>query len=72
MKKMPFGAIGVFTFTEKLKLGLQELMAGTRSFRVDKIARKDLMALTRDAADVSGIPYVMNAYREEAEEILNG
>jgi glutamate synthase domain-containing protein 2 len=71
MKEVPLGAVGVYTFTEKLKLGLQELMAGTRSFRIDKIARKDLMALTPEAAQVSGIPYVMDAYREEAESILD-
>ena len=28
------------------------------------------MALTEEAAKISGIPYVMDAYREEAEEIL--
>ncbi len=72
MKELPFGAVGVFTFTEKLKLGLQELMAGTRSFRTDKISRKDLMTLTPEAAEVSGISYVMDAFREEAEEILDG
>ena len=48
-----------------------ELMAGTRSFRVDKIVRKDLMALTPEATEVSGIHYVMDAYREQAEEILD-
>ncbi len=72
MKEMPLGAVGVYTFVEKLKLGLQELMAGSRSFRIDKIARKDLMSLTEDAAKVSGIPYVMDAYREEADKILEG
>ncbi|MCK4924309.1 MAG: FMN-binding glutamate synthase family protein [Spirochaetes bacterium] len=71
MKELPLGAVGVYTFTEKMKLGLQELMAGTRSFRVDKIVRKDLMALTPEAAEVSGISYVMDAYREQAEEILD-
>lgn len=71
MKEIPLGAVGIYTFVEKLRLGLQELMAGTRSFRVDKIVRKDLMALTEDAAKVSGIPYVMDAYREEAEQILH-
>jgi len=71
MKEIPLGAVGLYTFTEKLKLGLQELMAGTRSFRIDKIARKDLMALTPEAAQVSGISYVMEAYREEAETILD-
>ena len=30
------------------------------------------MALTEDAARVSGIPYLMDAYREEAEAILEG
>jgi hypothetical protein len=29
------------------------------------------MALTPEAAQVSGIPYVMDAYREEAERILD-
>ena len=28
------------------------------------------MALTEDAAKVTGIPYVMDAYRQEAEDIL--
>jgi len=28
------------------------------------------MALTEEAAQVSGIAYVMDAYREKAEEIL--
>ena len=32
---------------------------------------KDLIALTEEAAKVSGISYVMDAYREEAEKIIN-
>ena len=35
------------------------------------ISRKDLMSLTRDCADVTGIPYLMEAYRDEAMEVLN-
>ena len=30
------------------------------------------MSLTREAEAVSGIPYVMDAYRQEAEAILDG
>ena len=30
------------------------------------------MSLTREAEDVTGIPYVMDAYRAEAEAIING
>jgi hypothetical protein len=47
-------------------------MAGSRNFRINAISRRDLMALTDEAAKVSGIPYVMDAYRKEAEDILRG
>jgi glutamate synthase domain-containing protein 2 len=70
--QMPLGAIGFFSYANKLKVGLQQLMAGSRNFRVSTISRKDLMALTEEAAKVSGIPYVMDAYREEALEIIDG
>jgi hypothetical protein len=29
------------------------------------------MSLTEEAAKISGIPYVMNAYREEAQRVLD-
>jgi hypothetical protein len=70
--EIPLGAMGIFTFAEKFKTGLQQLMAGSRNFNLSVISRKDLMALTEDAAKVTGIPYVMDAYRQEAEDILNG
>ena len=47
-------------------------MAGSRNFKLSTISRNDLMSLTEDAASVSGIPYVMEAYRKEAEDILSG
>jgi len=72
MKDITLGAIGVYSFAQKIKVGLQQLMAGSRNFRLATISRNDLMALTEDAAAVSGIPYVMEAYRKEAESILNG
>ena len=72
MKNIPLGAVGVYSFAQKIKVGLQQLMAGSRNFRVSTITRRDLMSLTEEAAKVSGIPYVMDAYRQEAELILNG
>ncbi|MDO8886661.1 FMN-binding glutamate synthase family protein [Candidatus Oleimmundimicrobium sp.] len=68
--EMPLGAIALYTFTDKLKVGLQQLMAGSRNFNIPSISRSDLMTLTEDAAKVSGIPYVMDAYREEAIRII--
>ena len=49
---------------------MQQLMAGSRNFRLNTISRNDIMSLTPEAARVSGIPYVMDAYRKEAEDIL--
>ncbi len=68
--KIPTGAMGIYTFSQKFRAGLQQLMAGTRKFKVSLIERKDIMALTEEAAKVSGVPYVMDAYRKEAEKIL--
>ncbi len=72
VKSLPLGAVGLYTFSDKLKVGLQQLMAGSRNFSIPALSRKDLMALTPEAAQVSGIPYVMDAYKEEAYKIIEG
>jgi len=71
LAELPLGAVGVYTFCQKLRVGLQQLMAGSRNFQLRSISRRDLMALTQEATQVTGIPYVMDAYREEAEAILD-
>ncbi len=68
--EIPLGGVGVYTVSQKIKVGLQQLMAGSRNFRLSTVSRSDLMALTEEAAKISGIKYVMDAYREEAERIL--
>jgi glutamate synthase domain-containing protein 2 len=70
--ELPLGAIGWYTYVDKLRVGLQQLMAGSRNFALGSIARRDVAALTREAAEVTGIAYVMEAYRDEALEIING
>ncbi|MEM2961489.1 MAG: glutamate synthase-related protein [Candidatus Bathyarchaeia archaeon] len=70
IEEIPLGAIGIYTFCQKIKTGLQQLMAGSRKFKISALSRRDLMALTREAAEISGIPYVMDAYRDEALNIL--
>ena len=65
MKEIPMGAVGVYTYAQKFRTGLQQLMAGSRNFRLSTMGREDLMALTEEAAGVSGIEYVMSAYRLE-------
>jgi glutamate synthase (NADPH) GltB2 subunit (EC 1.4.1.13) len=69
-ERIPPAAIGVYTYYDRLATGLRQLMAGERKFALGFISRDDLFALTREAADVSGIPYVMESDMEEVEKIL--
>jgi glutamate synthase domain-containing protein 2 len=71
MKVMPLGAIGIYSYCNKLKVGLQQLMAGARCFSIPAISRQELMSLTEECAKVTGIPYVMEAYRNEALKALD-
>ena len=69
--ELPLGAVGIFSAIDKLKVGLQQLMAGARSWQVNYIERKDLCSLTEECSKVTDIPYVMDAYREEAMQIID-
>jgi glutamate synthase domain-containing protein 2 len=71
INNIPLGAIGIYSYAEKLKVGLQQLMAGARCFDVPAISRRELMSLTQECAQITGIPYLMDAYREEAMAILD-
>jgi glutamate synthase domain-containing protein 2 len=71
MKVMPLGAIGIYSYCNKLKVGMQQLMAGARCFSLPAISRQELMSLTEECARVTGIPYVMEAYRNEALKALD-
>jgi glutamate synthase domain-containing protein 2 len=68
---IPLGAIGIYSYADKVRVGLQQLMAGSRCFDIASITRNELMSLTKECADVTGIPYLMDSYRREAENILN-
>lgn len=70
IKNIPLGAIGIYSYSEKIKVGLQQLMAGARCFSLPAITRQELMSLTEECAGVTGIPYLMDAYREEAMKVL--
>ena len=70
-KKLPTGAIGLYTYYERLAQGLRQLMCGSRKFALEYITRNDLASLTQEASNISGIPYIMDYQKEEAEKILN-
>lgn len=71
-EKIPTGAIGLYTYYERLAQGLRQLMAGCRKFSLEHVSRNDLAALTPEASKVSGIPYIMDADRAEVDDLING
>ncbi len=68
--ELPTGAIGLYTYFERLAQGLRQLMCGNRKFSLAHIERDDIAALTHEASDISGISYIMDVDKEEAEKIL--
>ncbi len=70
-EKLPSGAIGLYTYYERLAQGLRQLMAGTRKFDLSFVSRDDLASLTKEGTEVTGIPYIMDYQKEEAQKILN-
>ena len=69
MRQHP-GAIGVYTYYQRLAQGLSQFMCGARKFALEYITRDDMVALTREAADVSGIKFVTELDEDEAWEII--
>lgn len=68
--ELPTGAIGLYTYFERLGQGLKQLMCGSRKFSLAHVQRDDIAALTREAADISGITYIKDVDKEEVEKIL--
>lgn len=69
--RLPVGAIGVYSYFERLAQGLRQFMCGARKFSLEYMTRNDLVAITREASEVSGIQYIMDCDADEAEEILS-
>jgi glutamate synthase domain-containing protein 2 len=70
--KLPTGAIGLYTYYERLAQGLRQLMAGSRKFTLAHLTRDDIAALTHEAAEVSGIRYIMDVDKDDARAIIEG
>ncbi len=70
-RDIPMGAIGIYTyFHDYLGVGLKQLMAGSRKFRLDLLNRDDLASISEIAERVTGIPFIMDAEAEVMERIL--
>ncbi|MDP3980316.1 MAG: glutamate synthase-related protein, partial [Chlamydiota bacterium] len=58
MENIPYGAIAMYGWADKLACGLQQFMAGARKFKLSEISRSDLMSANRETAAETGIPYM--------------
>lgn len=70
INNIPFGAIAMFGYVDKLSCGLQQFMAGSRKFNLSEISRDDLMAANRETAEETGISYMTDALDAQAQAIL--
>ncbi|MDD5557630.1 MAG: glutamate synthase-related protein [bacterium] len=69
-RDLPWTAVGVYTYFDRLKVGLQQLVAGCRKFRLNLIDRGDLASLTPLAREVTGIPMIHEYGRRAFRDIL--
>jgi glutamate synthase domain-containing protein 2 len=70
MSRIPFGAVAMYAYADKLGAGLQQFMAGARKARISELSRNDLMAANRETAFETGIPYLTEAEHDKALAIL--
>jgi hypothetical protein len=69
---LPWPAVGLYTYlVDRIGVGLQQLMAGCRKWRLDLLDRTDLMALTERCAKVTGLPLPEEAGRDVFHRILD-
>jgi glutamate synthase domain-containing protein 2 len=68
--KLPTGALGIYTYYERLAQGLRQIMAGCRKFKLEYLSRDDIAALTLDAAAVSNIPFIMKVDEHQVQQLL--
>jgi glutamate synthase domain-containing protein 2 len=70
MKNVPFGAVAMYAFVDKLACGLQQFMAGVRKFKLNELSRDDLIAANRETEEVTGLAFMTEARNKEALDIL--
>lgn len=69
--EIPLEAVGLYTYlTDRVGVGLKQLMAGARRWKLDLLSRNDLMSLSERATRVTGIPMADEVEKDAIEKIL--
>jgi hypothetical protein len=70
-KEIPWEAVALYTYlTDRIGVGLKQLLAGNRKWKIDLISRSDLMSLNETASKVTGIPMAHEVEKDAIERIL--
>jgi hypothetical protein len=70
-KEIPWEAVAVYTYlTDRIGVGLKQLLAGNRKWKLDLISRNDLMSLSERAAKVTDIPTPDEVEKDAINRIL--
>lgn len=71
-KEIPWEAIGLYNYLhERVGVGLQQLMAGARKWKLSLLSRSDLIALSERASKVTGIPLPEESEADLIDRILS-
>ena len=71
-KEIPWEATALYTYlTDRIGVGLKQLLAGNRKWKLELINRNDLMSLSDIAAKVTGIPLPHEVEKDAVERILD-
>jgi glutamate synthase-like protein len=69
VKNISPGAIGLYSFINRISVGLKQLMALNRKFSLEYIDRSDIIPLTELAAKVTGLDTYEDLLKKELENI---
>jgi glutamate synthase domain-containing protein 2 len=70
MKNIPFGAVAMVGYADKLGGGLQQFMAGARKFNLKELTRDDLITANRETEEITNLPFMTDALDDRAMAIL--
>jgi len=70
-KEIPWESVAVYTYlTDRVGVGLKQLLAGNRKWKLELVSRNDLMSLSERATKVTGIPMPDEFEKDAIEKIL--
>lgn len=71
-KDIPWEAVGLYSYlNDRVGVGLRQLLAGSRKWKLTALGRNDLIALTERAAKVTGIPLPEESEMDAVKTILS-